>query len=213
MPPNRICKDLEIKHLGEYHVFSSNTLLADLFETFRNMFINICEPEPAKFLSALGLAWQTTSKKAKQKLDLLTNIDMLLMVEKGIRGGICRFIYRCAKSNNKYMKEHDKNKESSNLQYWNVNNLYGWAMSQKLPVNNFEWTKDTSQLNEDFIKNCNEDVGTKHLNDFKGFISYSNNVDDIYKNIEEYYPNKKCKILIVFNDIIVACLIINNLIQ
>ena len=86
-------------------------------------------------------------------------------------------------------------------------------MSQKLPVNNFEWTKDTSQLNEDFIKNCNEDVGTKHLNDFKGFISYSNNVDDIYKNIEEYYPNKKCKILIVFNDIIVACLIINNLIQ
>ena len=181
-------------------------MLADLFETFRNMFINICEPEPAKFLSALGLAWQTTSKKAKQKLDLLTNIDMLLMVEKGIRGGICCFIYRCAKSNNKYMKEHDKNKESSNLQYWNVNNLYGWAMSQKLPVNNFEWMKDTSQLNEDFIKNCNEDVGTKHLNDFKGFISYSNNVDDIYKNIEEYYPSKKCKILIVFNDIIVGML-------
>ena len=95
---------------------------------------------------------------------------MLLMVEKGIRGGICHVIYRCAKSNNKYMKEHDKNKEWSYLQYWHVNNLYGWAMSQKLPVNNFEWMKDTSQLNEDFIRNCNEDVGTKHLNDFKGFI-------------------------------------------
>ena len=82
---------------------------------------------------------------------------MLLMVEKGIRGGICHSIYRYAKANNKYMKDYDKNKESSYLQYWDVNNLYGWAMSQKLPVNNFEWIKDTSQFNEDFIKNYNEE--------------------------------------------------------
>ena len=82
---------------------------------------------------------------------------MLLMVEKGIRGGICHSIYRYAKANNKYMKDYDKNKESSYLQYWDVNNLYGWAMLQKLPVNNFEWIKDTSQFNEDFIKNYNEE--------------------------------------------------------
>ena len=55
------------------------------------------------------------------------------------------------------MKDYDKNKESSYIQYWDVNNLYGWAMLQKLPVNNFEWIKDTSQFNEDFIKNYNEE--------------------------------------------------------
>ena len=78
------------------------------------------------------------------------------MVEKGIRGGIYYSIYQYAKANNKYMKHDDKVKGSSYLQYWDANNSYGWAMSQKLPVNNFEWIKDTSQFNEDFIKNYNE---------------------------------------------------------
>ena len=63
---------------------------------------------------------------------------MLLMVEKGIRGGICRSIYQYAKAKDKYLKNYDKNKESSYLQQWDVNNLYGWATSQKLPVNNFQ---------------------------------------------------------------------------
>ena len=79
------------------------------------------------------------------------------MVEKGIRGGICQSIYRYAKANNKYIKGYDKNKGSSYLQYWDVNNLYGWATWQKLPVNNFEWIGDTSQFNEDFVKNNNEE--------------------------------------------------------
>ena len=82
---------------------------------------------------------------------------MLLIVEKGIRGGICYSIYRYAKANNKYTKDYDKNKESSHLQYWDANNLYGWAMLQELPVNNFEWIKDTFQFKEDFIKDYNEE--------------------------------------------------------
>ena len=79
--------------------------------------IKIHELDPAKFLSAPGLAWQAALKKTKVKLDFLTNIDMLLMVEKGIRGGICHSIYQSAKANNKYMKDYDTNRESSYLQY------------------------------------------------------------------------------------------------
>ena len=90
------------------------------------------------------------------KFDLLTDIDILLMVKKGIRGGTCRSIYRYSKANNKYMIDYDKNKKSSYIQYWILNNLYGWAMLQKLPVDNIEWIKDTSQFNEDFIKKYNK---------------------------------------------------------
>ena len=85
------------------------------------------------------------------------------MVEKGIRGGISHSIYRYAKANNKYMKDYSKNKESSYLQYWDANNLYGWAMSQKLPVNNFGWIEDTSQFNEDFIKNYDEESDEEYF--------------------------------------------------
>ena len=90
-------------------------MLADVFENFRNMCIEIYELDPVKFRSAPGLAWQEALKKTKVKLDLLTDIDMLLMVEEGIRGGICHSIYQYAKANNKYMKDYDKNKESSYL--------------------------------------------------------------------------------------------------
>ena len=82
---------------------------------------------------------------------------MLLILEKGVRGGIYHSIQRYAKANKKYVKDYDKTKETSYLRYWDVNNLYGWTMSQKLPVNNFEWIKDTSQFNKDFIKKYNEE--------------------------------------------------------
>ena len=74
------------------------------------------------------------------------------MVEEGIRGGICHFIHRYAKANNKYMKDYDKNIELSYIQYLDANNLCGWAMSQKSPVNNFKWIEDASKINEKFIK-------------------------------------------------------------
>ena len=83
------------------------------------------ELDPAHFASALGLAWQACLKKTKVELELLTNIDMLLMTEKGIRGGICQSTYRYAKANNKYMKNYNKNIESWYIEYLDTNNLYG----------------------------------------------------------------------------------------
>ena len=81
------------------------------------------------------------------------------MLEEGIRGGMCQATHRYAKANNKHMRDHDKNKESSYLEYLDTNNLYGWAMSQKLPVRNFKWIEkcDISKFNEAFIKNYDED--------------------------------------------------------
>ena len=79
------------------------------------------------------------------------------MAEKGTRDGTCQAIHQYVKPNNKIMKNYDKNKESSYLKFLDLNNLYGWEMSQKLPVNNVEWIEDTFQLNEDSIKSYNEE--------------------------------------------------------
>ena len=84
-------------------------------------------------------------------------MQILILVEKGIREEICHAIHQYEKAYNKYVKNYDKNKESSYLKHWDVNNLHCWAMSQKLPVNKFEWIEDTSQFNENFIKNYNEE--------------------------------------------------------
>ena len=91
-------------------------MLADVFENFRNVYIKIYELVPAKFLSAPGLAWQATFKKTKVKLDILTDINMLLTIEKGTKRGICHSVYQCAKSNEKHSKDYDKNKESLYIQ-------------------------------------------------------------------------------------------------
>ena len=91
----KVFKNLNNEHLGDYHdlYLQSNTLLlADVFEIFRNKCIKLHELDPAHFLSAPGLAWKTFLKKTEVKLELSTNVDMLLMVEKGIRCGICQAI-------------------------------------------------------------------------------------------------------------------------
>ena len=104
-------------------------------------------------MSAPGLAWQACLKKTEVKLELIADYDMILMVEKGISGRICQAAQTYAKANNTYMKNCDKNIESSYIEYLDANNLHGWAMSQKLPTNCFRWVEDLSQFNEDFIKN------------------------------------------------------------
>ena len=107
---------LKLNNLGDYHdlyVQSDTLLLADVFENLRDMCLKEYELDPAHFLSLPGLAWQACLKKTNIELELLTDYDMLLMVEEGIRGGICYSIHRYAKANNKYMKNYNNNEESS----------------------------------------------------------------------------------------------------
>ena len=145
------------------YVQSDTALLADVFENFRDKCIETYELDPAHFLSAPGLAWKAYLKKTNVKLELLTDNDMLLMFEKGIRGGMCQATNLYAKANNKYLNNYDKNKESSYLDYLDANNLYGWAMSEKLPVRNFKWTEKDyiSKFNDELIKKYDEnsDIG------------------------------------------------------
>ena len=140
----KVFEEFKLKKLAEYHdlyVQSGTLLLADVFENFRNKCIEIYELDPAHFLSAPGLAWQACFKKTGMILELLTDNYMLMIVEEGIRGGICHAIYRYSRANNKYMKNYNKNIDSSYLMYLDENNLYWWVMFQKLPVNGFKWKK------------------------------------------------------------------------
>ena len=103
MHAKRICKDFEIQKLSEYHdlyLKGDTLLLADVFKNVRKMCLKIYHLDPVKFLSAPGLAWEAALKMTEVKLELLTDIDMLLMVEKGIRGGICHTIHQYAKAKN-----------------------------------------------------------------------------------------------------------------
>ena len=139
----------KIKNRGEYHdlyVKMDTLLLADVFENLRNKCIEIYELDPIYFVFAQGLAWQTCLKKTEVKLKLITDYDMLLMIEKGIRGGICQASHRYAKANIKYMRNYDKSKGPSYIEYLDAKNLYGWVMSQKLPVNGFKWVKNYQNL-------------------------------------------------------------------
>ena len=153
-----------ISNLGEYHdlyVKLDTALRTDVFENFRDKHMEIDKLDPAYFLSTPGLSWWACLKKTGVKLELLTNENMFLTYEEGIRGGICNKVHSYAEANNKYMKNYDKNKESSFLKYVDANNLYGWAMSKRLSVDGFKCVDDLSMFTEDFIKSYDEegDVG------------------------------------------------------
>ena len=156
----KVFHKFKIKNLREYHdlyVQSDTLLLTDVFDNFRNMCIKFYGVDPVYFLSAPGLTWQACLKKTSVKLELITDVYILLMIEKGIRGGICHSVYRHAKANNKYMKIYNENYESSYITYMDANDLYGYAISKKLPADGFEWIEDLSKIDEDFIKSYDED--------------------------------------------------------
>ena len=134
----RVWKEFGIRDLGDYHNLYLRTdvvLLANVFEAFRDTCLKHYKLDPAHFYTSPGLAWKACLKCTGIRLELLTNPDMLLMFERGIRGGITQAVRKYTSANNKYMGDRfDPKSESSCLQYLDANNLYGWAMSQPLPT-------------------------------------------------------------------------------
>ena len=205
MHANNVFKTFELNNLGDYHdlyVGSDTLLLADVFENFRNACLSNYELDPAHFVSLPGLVWQACLKKTNVELELLTDYDMLLMIEEGIRGGICHVIQGYAKANNKYMKDYDKKKKSSYIQYLDANNLYGKAMTEKLPVRGFRWMDDISRIDEDFVRGYDK-------NDIKGYIlevdvDYLNKLQNLLSDLpflpERMVINNTKKLVCNLND-------------
>jgi len=115
--------------------------------------------DPCHYFTSPGLAWDAALKKAKIELGLISDIDIQLLIEKGFRGGISYIAHRYAKANNKYLKDYNPELDNSYLMYLDANNLYGWAMSQRLPTGNFKWLgniPDTSREIEKFLSKYTE---------------------------------------------------------
>ena len=150
-----VWRELGVRTLGDYSDFYIKldvTLLADVMQEFRNTCISAYGLDPFHSYTSPGLAWQAMLKDTKCSLQLLQDIDMIHMVESGVRGGLVQCMIRYVKANNKYLPDYDDSVEPSYIGYFDANNLYGWAMSMPLPWGDFKWVapptvEDVCQLN------------------------------------------------------------------
>ena len=147
----KVWEKMEIKNMGDFHdayLKSDVTLLADVFQEFRKVCRKHYGVDPAWFYTSPGLAWDAALKESGVELELLTDPEMLLFFERGIRGGVSTIMHRKAKANNKFMGEKfDPEKPSTFIPFWDANSLYAWAMTNPLPVGQFKW------MNEEELQN------------------------------------------------------------
>ena len=147
-----VWNEFGIRNLLEYQDLYQRmdvVLLANVFEEFKNTCMKHYGLDPVNFYTSPGLAWKACLKKTEIKLELLTNPNMLLMFEAGIRGGITQAVHRYTEPNNKYMDNYNPSNPSLYIQYLDANNLYGWTMSQPLPTGGFKWVNvNPNQINE-----------------------------------------------------------------
>ena len=178
-----VWKKFNIKTLKDYlklYNISDVLLLADVFENFRNLCIKNYGLDPVYYYTAPGLAWDAMLKITKINLELLSDVDKLLMIEKGIRGGISIISNRYGKANNKYMKDFNNSEPSKYLTYLDANNLYGWAMKQKLPTHKFEWM--TNKEIENIFNNQIVQVWEKTPCILEVDLSYPEELHDLHND-------------------------------
>lgn len=159
----KIWNEFNIKTLGEYSDLYLKTdilLLADVFENFRETCMSIYKLDPAHYYTSPGYSWDAMLKFTNVQIELFTDIDMILFIEKGIRGGISQCSGRYSKANNKYMVDFDPQKPSSYLMYLDVNNLYGDAMMKSLPLNGFQWCDN---FDVEHLKSIDNDSPTGYI--------------------------------------------------
>ena len=154
-----VWNEFGLSSMGEYHdlyLKSDILLLTDVFENFRKACQQYYELDPAHYFTSPGLSWDAMLKRTKTELELISDVDMFLFIEKGMRGGISYIANRYGKANNKYMKNYNPEEASKYIMYLDANNLYGWAMSQYLPTGGFEWLTeeevDLSKYNDESEK-------------------------------------------------------------
>ena len=140
----RVWETYRMKTMRDYHnlyLESDVLLLSDVFENFRDVCMENYNLDPMFYYTAPGLAWDACLKITKVKLELFEDYEMLMMVEKGIRGGVSMISTRYGKANNPYMKDYDPDQPTKFISYLDANNLYGWAMCKPLPTKGFRWMK------------------------------------------------------------------------
>ena len=130
---------LNYPDLHDLYLKTDVLLLRDVFEKFINTCLNYYGLDPCHYFSSPGLSWDAISKMTKIELELINDIDIYLFIEKGMRGGISYIAKSHSKANNKYAKNYDSTKKDIFIMYFDVNNLYGWAMTQYLLCGNFKW--------------------------------------------------------------------------
>ena len=186
--------------MGEYHdiyVQADTLQLAGIFDNFRNLCLKEYELDPAYVYTTPGLALEGCLKMTNVKLELLTDIDMLLTFEKIIMGGLSQATHRYAAANNKYMSNYDTRQLSSYLMYLDTNNLYGWVMCERLPTGGYTWDKNLDRYTTDFIKNYNENSNLGYL--FEVHIEYPKHFHESHSDLR-FLREKKDKLLATLND-------------
>src|SRR5207245_6454633 len=138
----KVWDTFDMKTLQDYHdlyLKSDVLLLADVFENYRKLTLESFGLDPANFISLPQLSLSAVLKYTQAESELLTDIDQLLFLEKGIRGGVSTIVTRYAEANNIYLPDYDPNLENKYIQYLDENSLYAWAMSESLPINGFKF--------------------------------------------------------------------------